>query len=62
MPINPGWLDTFPPVYYTTGLDCNTTTGLQYCGHCGVSHVGMCPFIKSIEYYPNGTIKRIEYK
>jgi hypothetical protein len=33
------------------------------CGHCGLYHGvgGMCPRIKSIEYYENGTVKRVEY-
>lgn len=31
------------------------------CGHCGVYHSGPCPRVKAIEYYPNGTIKRVEY-
>jgi hypothetical protein len=25
-------------------------------------HGPMCPRIKAIEYYPNGTVKRIEYR
>ena len=32
-----------------------------YCGHCGCYHSGPCPRIKAIEYYENGTIKRVEY-
>lgn len=38
-----------------------------YCPHCSnppshyVYHDGKCPKVKSIEYYPNGTIKRIEF-
>lgn len=31
------------------------------CGHCGMIHSAICPRIKSIEYYPNGTIKKVEY-
>jgi len=31
------------------------------CGHCGFMHSGVCPRIKSIEYYENGMIKKIEY-
>ena len=36
------------------------------CPHCSgdfqkVFHSGKCPKIKAVEYYPNGTIKRIEY-
>lgn len=37
-----------------------TTTFVQ-CGHCGMTHIGPCPRIKAIEYYPNGTMKRVEY-
>jgi hypothetical protein len=31
------------------------------CFHCGGIHLGMCPRIKCIEYYPDGVIKRVEY-
>lgn len=31
------------------------------CSHCGMLHVGPCLRIKAIEYYPNGTVKRVEY-
>lgn len=34
---------------------------LDYCGHCGAWHQGQCPRIKSIEYWPDGTIKKVEY-
>lgn len=34
---------------------------LQQCGHCGAIHSGVCPRIKSIEYHPDGTMKRVEY-
>jgi len=30
------------------------------CSYCGSYHVGVCPRIKSIEYYANGTVKRVE--
>lgn len=30
------------------------------CGYCGNWHFGICPRILSIEYYQNGTIKRVE--
>lgn len=46
----------------------NTTTavtepGCPYCSRDGVTiyHVGGCPRIRSVEYYPDGTIKRVEY-
>lgn len=37
------------------------------CPHCSgpynqIVHTGPCPRIKSIEYHPNGTIKRVEYR
>lgn len=31
------------------------------CSHCGMRHGKICPSIRSIEYYENGTVKRIEY-
>jgi hypothetical protein len=33
------------------------------CVYCGQIHIdSICPKIKSIEYYPNGTINKIEFK
>lgn len=37
------------------------TTIATSCPHCGVGHVGTCPRIKAIEYYENGTVRRIEF-
>lgn len=31
------------------------------CAHCGNGHIGRCPLVKSIEYFEDGRIKRIEY-
>jgi hypothetical protein len=31
------------------------------CAHCGMSHPGVCPRIKTIEYGADGRIKRVEY-
>ncbi len=32
------------------------------CIHCGYHpHQGNCPRIKAIDYYPDGTIKHVEY-
>ena len=43
-------------------MDGSATTSLTpYCGHCGGIHQGPCPRIKAVEYYPNGTMKRVEY-
>ena len=37
--------------------------GCPYCSSegCQVYHVGICPKVKSIEYYENGTIKKVEF-
>jgi hypothetical protein len=35
--------------------------GLKKCMHCDNYHSGVCSKIKSIEYYPDGTIKKVEY-
>jgi hypothetical protein len=32
-----------------------------FCYHCGNYHGPACPRIRAIEYYPNGTVKRVEY-
>ena len=31
------------------------------CQHCGLLHGLRCPEVKAIEYFPGGTIKRVEY-
>jgi len=33
------------------------------CPWCGLWHIGggTCPRVKSLEYWPNGTIKRVEF-
>jgi hypothetical protein len=34
-----------------------------YCMHCGHDHgFRVCPHVKAIDYYENGSIKRVEYK
>jgi hypothetical protein len=47
----------------TFNFEFNMTfdSDFKYCNHCGMWHQGICSRIKSIEYYPNGMIKRIEY-
>ena len=42
--------------HYVPGTNTTPT-----CLHCGMWHTGPCPRIKSIEYFPNGTVKRVEY-
>ena len=35
----------------------------SHCPYCAAySHNGLCPRVKAIEYYPNGTVKRVELK
>jgi hypothetical protein len=31
------------------------------CKHCGLIHDEVCSRIKSIEYYQDGTVKKVEY-
>jgi hypothetical protein len=33
----------------------------QPCQHCGMIHATTCPKIKAIEYYQDGSTKRIEF-
>jgi hypothetical protein len=33
----------------------------EKCKHCGNIHEFRCPLVKSIEYYEDGTLKKIEY-
>lgn len=42
----------------------NTTSAptLTPCPYCGGLHIGLCPTVKAIEYYPDGTTKRVEFK
>jgi hypothetical protein len=33
------------------------------CRWCGLIHASpMCPTVKAIEYHPDGTVKRVEFK
>jgi hypothetical protein len=34
---------------------------LHACRYCGVHHPGECPRVKAIDYYPDGTTKRVEF-
>lgn len=46
------------------GANEMSTTGhipsCPYCGGLPHDHVEQCPNIKSVEYFPNGVIKRVE--
>jgi len=32
------------------------------CQFCGQDHGVQCPAVKAIEYFPNGKVKRVEFK
>ena len=34
---------------------------MKKCCHCDNHHAGVCPRVKSIEYYECGSVKRVEY-
>lgn len=42
-------------------LVANQTPARQSCPHCGTIHLTTCPKIKAIEYYQDGSTKRIEF-
>ena len=35
---------------------------MSTCPHCGFIHETTCPRIRSIEYHPDGAVKRIEFQ
>lgn len=35
---------------------------MEKCQHCGLIHGATCPLIAAIEYYPDGSVKRIEFR
>ena len=39
-----------------------STSNVSTCPHCGGMHSMPCPAVRAIEYFPNGTIKRVEYR
>jgi hypothetical protein len=34
---------------------------MSSCPYCGLIHNTTCPKIKAIEYYPDGSTKRVEF-
>lgn len=46
-------------IHGSSGVDLNNT--IRFCGHCGLYHRAVCQRIKVIEYYPDGSLKRVEY-
>lgn len=47
-------------LYSQPGLNDLLTMPRQ-CGWCGIIHGPMCPRVKAIECYPDGTVKRVEF-
>ena len=43
-------------------MDKMSTSIVETCPYCGLYHMGRCLQIRSIEYFPNGTIKKIIYE
>ena len=51
----------------TVSPDSSTSQAPTYCPYCSnppnlTYHYGACPKVKSIEYYPDGIVKKIEFK
>lgn len=42
------------------GINTMSSMPLQ-CGYCGMIHGPRCPSVQAIEYYPDGTVKRVEF-
>lgn len=41
-------------------LAIDTTKGCEWCGN-GVTHIGVCPKVKSITYGQDGRIEKVEF-
>lgn len=39
----------------------SSSTVKKPCQFCGTHHYSMCPKIKAIDYFEDGTIKRLEF-
>ncbi len=48
--------------YITLDSVGNYENQVHWCKYCGKYHCSTCPRIESIEYYPNGTVKKIVFK
>lgn len=31
------------------------------CRYCGGFHMAKCPLVRAIEYFPDGTVKKVEF-
>jgi hypothetical protein len=41
-----------------------TANAVPKCSYCGspTPHPGVCPTVKAMEYHPDGSVKRVEFK
>jgi hypothetical protein len=50
--------------YFVSSIVSSSTSapegGCMYCGSWPAHGPGACPMVRAVEYYPDGTIKRIE--
>jgi hypothetical protein len=45
-----------------TNFGINTFAAMpRQCGYCGMVHGFRCPSVHAVEYYPDGTVKRVEF-
>lgn len=51
-------MNTDRKLYDVTGTAVEAT---EACRYCGSLHVGMCPKVSAIDYYEDGSIKRVEF-
>ena len=51
--------DHYP--WFSNGITSTVLSDFHYCPWCGSWHTGTCSRVKSIEYYPDGSIKRVEF-
>jgi hypothetical protein len=41
-------------------MTASGTTSIPTCNYCGSWHTGICPRVAEIEYYEDGTVKRVK--
>ena len=46
---------------HSTQSISTTSAARDTCGYWGFDYRGTCPRVKSIEYHPDGTLKRVEF-
>lgn len=49
--------------FHSVTVDWDKATwNIPHCRWCQGIHSGFCPRVKCIEFHPNGTVKRVEFK